>query len=103
MTVTSEDEFFAQLQREYLAELPARLVELQAGIARFQAGDPDASGALKTQFHRLAGSGGSYGFSEISRIARELEQWLAVKPPVTELPRLEHGVRQLVVAFREAG
>jgi len=103
MTVPSEDEFFAQLQREYLAELPARLEELQADVARFQAGDPDAPGALKTRFHRLAGSGGSYGFSEISRIARELEQWLAAGPAAAELPRLEHGMRQLVGAFREAG
>jgi diguanylate cyclase (GGDEF)-like protein len=99
----SEDEFFLQLQREYLAELPARVEELRADVGRFQAGDPDAAPSLRTRFHRLAGSGGSYGFSEISRIARELEHWIGTDPPAGELPRLEHGIAQLVAAFREAG
>ena len=41
-----------------------------------EAGEPTAAAALRTRFHRLAGSGGSYGFPEMSAVARELERGL---------------------------
>lgn len=104
MTETmDEDDLFLQLQREYVDELPVRLDELHADLARVQNSDPEALTSLRTRFHRLAGSGGSYGFSEISRIAREMEQWIHNHPSTPELSALRHGVRQLADAFREAG
>ncbi len=45
-----------------------------------RAGESDAGVSLKTRFHRLAGSGGSYGFTPISQAAREAERWLGATP-----------------------
>ena len=73
-------EFFEELRREYLAEAPARLSELRKDLAAFAAGEVDAANSLRVRFHRLAGSGGSYGFSDISSLARAAEQWIVATP-----------------------
>jgi diguanylate cyclase (GGDEF)-like protein len=93
---------FLELQREYLAELPECLDEIRHDISAFAAGDPDAAPLLRTRFHRLAGSGGSYGFPELSAIARELELWIAGSPPAAESARLEQGLERLAAAVRQA-
>ena len=67
----------AELRREYLFEAPGRLAELRKDVAAFRAGEPDATQSLLRRLHRLAGSGGSYGFPDISHIAREGETLLA--------------------------
>ena len=71
-------------------------------IAAFRALRPEAAASLKTRFHRLAGSGGSYGFPEISVVAREMEQWMATKPAPGEAPRLDEAVDRLATLFRQA-
>ena len=91
-----------ELQREYLAEFPERLEELRTDIAAFRALRPEAAASLKSRFHRLAGSGGSYGFPEISSVAREMEQWMAAKPAPGESPRLDEAVARLAMLFRQA-
>ena len=53
---------FDQLRRDYLAESGARLAELRADADAYRAGDASVLAALRTRFHRLVGSGGSYGF-----------------------------------------
>jgi diguanylate cyclase (GGDEF)-like protein len=68
------------LRREYLTEAPARLGELRKDLAAVRAGEPDATASLKARFHRLAGSGGSYGFTAISSASREAERWLIEHP-----------------------
>jgi HPt (histidine-containing phosphotransfer) domain-containing protein len=70
------DELFQQLRQEYLSESRERIAELRA----VKDGTPGALASLKTHFHRLAGSGGSYGFPEISTIAKEAELWIATGP-----------------------
>ncbi len=96
------DDAFLELQREYLSELPDRLDELRAGAVAFRAGEPDASASLKTRFHRLAGSGGSYGFPEISEVARATEQWLAMSPPPSEAARIDDAIDRLTAIVRRA-
>src|SRR5882724_11395096 len=96
------DEAILGLQREYLTEFPERLEELRSDIAAFRALRPEAAASLKTHFHRLAGSGGSYGFPEISLVAREMEQWMATKPAPGEAPRLDAAVDRLAALFRQA-
>jgi chemotaxis protein histidine kinase CheA len=76
--VTSDaDEAFArqlyELRREYLADSPKRLAELRALSARLAAGDTAALAECRQAFHRLAGSGGSYGFPLVSTRSREGE------------------------------
>jgi diguanylate cyclase (GGDEF)-like protein len=94
------DQAFLELQREYLSELPDRLEEIRADISAFRAGSAEAAGSLKMRFHRLAGSGGSYGFPEISQIAREQEQWIATGPRSTDSGRLDEALEQLAAAHR---
>ena len=96
------DDALIELQREYLSEFPERLEELRADISAFRALRPEAAASLKTRFHRLAGSGGSYGFPEISIVAREMEQWMATKPAPGEAPRLDAAVDRLAALFRQA-
>ena len=85
----SVDHAFQGLQREYLSGMPARLDELRADVARVRSGATEAAASLRSQLHRLAGSGGSYGFLEFSSIAREAEQWLADHPSPEDAGRLE--------------
>jgi len=100
------DEVLEALRREYVADGPARLAELRKDLAAFLAGEPDAAESLKSRFHRLAGSGGSYGFDEISVISREIEQWLkesdAVAPTPENAGRLSRAVQRLSAAFDTA-
>ncbi len=94
----------AELRREYLFEAPGRLAELRKDVAAFRAGEPDASLSLLRRFHRLAGSGGSYGLQDISQIAREGEAVLA--KPVDNVgiasARLEKLVDRLAETFDAA-
>ncbi|MGH7498183.1 MAG: GGDEF domain-containing protein, partial [Gemmatimonadales bacterium] len=60
-----------------------------------RAGQGESAASLRTRFHRLAGSGGSYGFPEISEVARGLESWLAKAPPVSEAGRIQEGIERL--------
>ncbi len=96
------DEAMLDLQREYLAEFPERIEELRSDIAAFRALRPEAAASLKVHFHRLAGSGGSYGFPEISVVAAEMEQWMATRPAPGEAPKLDEAVARLSALFRQA-
>ncbi len=92
----------AELRREYLFDSPGRLAELRKDVAAFRAGETDAVPSLIQRFHRLSGSGGSYGFPEISEIARGGERWLKQDaPPPGEVAavRLEELVDRLAAAF----
>jgi len=68
---------FLELQREYLAPMPARLEELRSDLLALKRSAPGSVESLKARLHRLAGSGGSFGFLELSAIAREGEALLA--------------------------
>lgn len=95
---------FDQLRREYLAEAGARIAELRADIDGFRGGAPGALASLRTRFHRLVGSGGSYGFPEISSAAREVERWLSPEhsPDPASADHLDDAVDRLAVLFTEA-
>jgi HPt (histidine-containing phosphotransfer) domain-containing protein len=98
------DEIYQQLRREYLAEADERLAELGADAERFAAGDPGALASLKTRFHRLAGSAGSYGFAEIGKVARGAEIWIASGPEsdAGNGARLTETIQQLGAEFKRA-
>src|SRR6478752_8246144 len=71
------EEAMAGLRRDYLTESAARLLELRKDYAAVLACEPEAALSLKGRFHKLAGSGGSYGFPEVSSLARKGEQWMS--------------------------
>jgi diguanylate cyclase (GGDEF)-like protein len=95
---------FDQLRREYLAEAGSRIAELRAEVDAIRSGRPEALAALRTRFHRLVGSGGSYGFPEISTAAREAERWLPGEggPAAPDLDGLDDLVDRIAVLFSEA-
>jgi HPt (histidine-containing phosphotransfer) domain-containing protein len=64
----------ADLRRQYLHEAPERLAELRGALARAGAGSDAALKELRLLFHRLAGSGGSYGLDDVTASARAGEQ-----------------------------
>jgi diguanylate cyclase (GGDEF)-like protein len=95
------DTAFLELQREYLASMPERLKELRSDLAAWGKGGTEAAGSIKARLHRLAGSGGSFGFLDLSAIAREAERHLAASPGSKEpselaplFDRLEEAVRR---------
>jgi HPt (histidine-containing phosphotransfer) domain-containing protein len=62
-----------RLKLEYLAESPQRIAELRAHLAAAESGAAGALDELRRAFHKLAGSGGSYGLPEVSDAARSGE------------------------------
>jgi diguanylate cyclase (GGDEF)-like protein len=96
------DRAFQELRREYLATMPARLDELRSDIGLHRAGSPDAAASLRARLHRLAGSGGSYGFAALSRIAREAEHWLAANPSPDDTSGLDSLLERLAAAVGDA-
>ncbi len=96
------------LRAEYLAESPERVRELSAALGRLRAKDAAAMGELRLLFHRLAGSGGSYGFQAITDRSRAAEHVVAAleretRPLVREdFAVLEHHVLAVTEAFRNA-
>lgn len=92
------DKALLALQREYLSALPGRLDELKADIHAMGQGSSNAEASLKARLHRLAGSGGSFGFSELSAIAREGERWLGTNPGSTDTAQLISLIERLAIA-----
>ncbi|MBF0429979.1 MAG: response regulator [Fibrobacteria bacterium] len=69
--------FLNDLRKEYVKTLYNKLSKLEKLITRLQSTpNPDTIRSLKDDIHLLAGSAGSYGFHDVSRIARELESRL---------------------------
>lgn len=93
------------LRREYRTEAPTRVAELEQALRELRAGDEGAEAALVVLCHRLAGSGGAYGFPEVSRVARELERMVQGEPEWTEarLDELQAGIRDIAAAFARGG
>ncbi len=99
-----QDLIYVQLRREYVSEAPARLVELRKDLAAARAGEPDAQASLKSRFHKLAGSGGSYGFPAITEAARTGENWLVdhVAASDDDFALLSAFVARVAAAFDDA-
>ena len=69
-------EQLARLRNDYLARLPAELAALTALAIGLGEGEPERAGLdeLHHRLHKLAGSGGTFGFAALSAGARTLEQ-----------------------------
>ncbi|MGZ5179966.1 MAG: Hpt domain-containing protein [Ramlibacter sp.] len=71
----SFQERFAALGREWRAQVPGRLADVQARSAacRLAPGDAAALEELHRMVHTLAGSAGTFGLDELSVRARAME------------------------------
>jgi diguanylate cyclase (GGDEF)-like protein len=96
------DSILLGLQREYLAAMPHRLEELRTDLKAMAEGDMDAAQSLSRRLHRIAGSGGSYGFTELTAIARDGERWLNANPTSRDTGRLVSIVDRLSAAVQQA-
>lgn len=97
------DSALLELQRDYLSSLPARLEELRKDVDALRQGAPEAASSLRTRLHQLAGSGGSYGFSDLSAIARDGERWLTAHPIAGDASGLAAILDRLATAVSAAG
>jgi HPt (histidine-containing phosphotransfer) domain-containing protein len=97
------DQAFHGLKIEYLASMPEKLEELRSDVRQFRAGNTDSEASLKARLHRLAGSGGSYGFAQLSALAREAERWLTDRPDASSADQLAEMVERIAEAVAEAG
>lgn len=70
----SFEEMMNQLRGEYLDALPNKITDIEA---HFQTGDVSV---LREDFHKLKGTGRTYGIPEISLISEVLER-ICVKNP----------------------
>jgi len=96
------------LRAEYLYEAPERVRELSAALGRLRTGDDSALEDLERYFHRLAGSGGSYGFPGITERSRTAEHLVvrlvgeARTPQREDFAILEEHVLNVAEAFQAA-
>jgi len=104
--VSSPAEKLKLLREKYAASLPAELDMLDDNWKDFNecSSDINILRTLYSNFHKLAGSGATFGFSSLSNIARSLEN--LVKENVKTETGLERGqfaqVNTLLEALREA-
>ncbi len=70
----SFEEILRNLQRDYLASLPQKISDLEGMI---QNGEPSV---LREAFHKLKGTGRTYGIPEISDLAEIVENICLSKP-----------------------
>lgn len=102
------DELMKKLGRDYLRESPERVAELRAALAAVERGEAVAMDTLRRQLHKLAGSGGSYGFDDVSTSARAGETVArrlfesGAAPAAAELAALRASVDAVAAAFAAA-
>jgi hypothetical protein len=97
-----------ELRAEYLAEATQRAAELWSALARVQNGDAGGLDALRMRVHRLAGSGGGYGFAEITRTAQDADAFCREviarggAPSAADLARLQQLIQGVAGALDRA-
>jgi two-component system, chemotaxis family, sensor kinase CheA len=105
---TAYDDEFARLQQWFLDESEEHLKRLSSQILAFERRpDLETINSIFRSFHNLKGSGGSYRFSNISRIAHLLESFVQpfrtdIQAVSTEtISRMLHGVDVLSRLLQE--
>ena len=100
MTRDSLSELMDRLRRDYLGEVPSRIGDLRRTTEEWLAGaEPEPP--LQTLFHRLAGSAGAYGYTEVSLICRTAERVMNSKPgrDAVTAAKLEAAIQAVEQAF----
>lgn len=64
----SFEELLKNLQAEYLSSLPAKIANIREQLSK---GDPVA---MRESFHKLKGTGRTYGLPEVSELAAAVEE-----------------------------
>lgn len=85
---SSLNDLLKTLQAEYLSELPGRIEGIEAHVGRRDIP------ALIEDFHKLKGTGKTYGIPEISTLGEKMEQ-LFISCPAQGFSRVAHAVELL--------
>jgi uncharacterized protein (TIGR00725 family) len=74
-----------EMLEHYLAGTADRLAQLSAAISAAKQGGAGSKDQLRNALHKLAGSAGTYGFTELGELARDLEKRVvSADDPVAE-------------------
>ncbi len=60
-------------QKEYIRKMSARIDAIDSALQAYQQDDPEAEASLRRMSHSLRGSGGTFGFPQISTLAAAVE------------------------------
>jgi CheY-like chemotaxis protein len=90
---------FLELKQRMEHGLLTRAHTLRDAVQRLLAGDESARKVLKVEGHKLRGIAGSYGYSQLTELAAELEQRASLSPP----PLLGQLATKLADAAEEVG
>lgn len=85
----SLDDLLKSLQQEYLSELPDRINGIKSHLE-----SKDAT-SLVEDFHKLKGTGKTYGIPEISELGEKMEH-LLLSSPDKGLMQVSHAIDLLV-------
>ncbi|HAG91548.1 MAG TPA: hypothetical protein DCL41_06735 [Bdellovibrionales bacterium] len=81
----SLDDLLKQLQKEYLEEIPSRIEGIQSHV------DAKNMDALKEDFHKMKGTGKTYGIPEITELGEKMES-LFLACPAQGLSRVNEAL-----------
>lgn len=73
------EDMLKSLQKDYLASLPQKIAVIRAQIADVGAGSTTTA-ALRESFHKLKGTGTTYGLPEVSELAEVVEDICSTSP-----------------------
>lgn len=86
-----------QLRQQFREQLPSRLQELERDLeATLNRSEPDTE-ALLLPLHNLIGSSGTFGYPQVSELARQLHQYLKTGTPLPD-----EAIRSTVRAMQHA-
>lgn len=71
-------QILAELQANFIDELPERCGGIEAQVLALERGDPDAFGELYRQVHSLKGSGGTFGVPIVTTVCHQFETFLSL-------------------------
>ena len=100
-----------ELKRAYRKALPGRIAALEGARAAAASGDAEAAATIRRVAHSLRGSGGTYGFPEVSAAATAVEDAAANELPAAldaliamlySVVRGEGGIADILVIEDEA-
>ena len=105
----------AEVRQAYVEKLPLRLEDIRAHFEQARAGDPDAFATLHRLVHSLTGSAGTFGFHDLSMLARVIERSIKAQLSqanslgtsdaqrlASKLGELETAIHQLSAAPQDA-
>jgi len=81
----SFDDLLKSLHQEYLSSLPGKIISIRE---QMRAGDPSE---LREAFHKLKGTGRTYGLPEISELAAAVEE-ICMDTPANAVTAVGHAL-----------